>query len=547
LLTSSASATLQEQVDVQYSSYGGGVTYDALGSNSGTEFPIGTPRVPCNDLEDVLTIVQTRGFRDIFIRGDAIIDSGLLDYTGLTFVGESSARTTITISSDANVTNCQYKNATVTGILDGESTIENCQIGTLSFVNGVVQDSILLNVTVTLGGGNAALFVNCSDGTVGTPVPIIDMGGSGQQLVLSNYSGGIELINKSGTDSVDISLNGGRIFLNNTVDNGTILLSGTGNWANRDTYTGNATIINHLIDGLLVQQIEGISFNGGVTIDVIDGESGTNYPIGTAAHPTNSVSNALTIAEIHGLHKLYVHGDLTIGATDNVSNYHIFGFGATLNVFSSTFTLVSGCVTMATFFYHACITGVQGGECNFIECIIDELSSSHCHFKDTGFKSKTAPDFTIQHNNAGWTSNHVTDLHNCYGDHNQIIVDRNGTALNQVWINFAGRIKFINQNRVGGVAIVHLHMNSGEVEIDSSCTTGVFFVSGNCEVVNNTGGSTVTTIGVLAKVAKVDEIHKLHGLDPDAPLVVTSTSRTAGVDITQDIEEVDGTVTVTRI
>ena len=61
------------------------------------------------------------------------------------------------------------------------------------------------------------------------------------------------------------------------------------------------------------------------------------------------------------------------------------------------------------------------------------------------------------------------------------------------------------------------------------------------EALKNTGTNSTTT------ETKVDEIHKLHGLDAANPLVVSSTERSAGVDIVQDVTEDGlGTVTVTR-
>jgi len=48
--TASASATLQEQEALQYSSFEGVVTYDSSSTYSGTEFPVGTLQAPVNNL-----------------------------------------------------------------------------------------------------------------------------------------------------------------------------------------------------------------------------------------------------------------------------------------------------------------------------------------------------------------------------------------------------------------------------------------------------------------------------------------------------------------
>jgi hypothetical protein len=82
--------------------------------------------------------------------------------------------------------------------------------------------------TITLGGNAEAHFLDCWSGVAGTNTPIIDMGGSGQELSLRNYNGGIKVKNKSGSDSVSIDLNSGHIILDTDVTNGTIVIRGIG-------------------------------------------------------------------------------------------------------------------------------------------------------------------------------------------------------------------------------------------------------------------------------------------------------------------------------
>ena len=173
--TASSSATLQEQQDIQYSSFDGGVTVDLTSSYSGTVFPVGTPRQPVNNFSDALTIAQNRGFYRFFVLGDAVIDLGL-DYTGYTFVGESKNKSHFTISSLANVTNAEFVNATVTGTLDGGNVLFNCSLETLNFVDGFIEQCIL-NDTITLSGGADAHFLDCFSGVPGASTPTIDMGG----------------------------------------------------------------------------------------------------------------------------------------------------------------------------------------------------------------------------------------------------------------------------------------------------------------------------------------------------------------------------------
>jgi len=73
--------------------------------------------------------------------------------------------------------------------------------------------------------------------------------------------------------------------------------------------------------------------------------------------------------------------------------------------------------------------------------------------------------------------------------------------------------------------------------------SSAYEIAGTMGALLNTAGS-----GGLdpALVAKIEELWTLAGLDQNNPLVVTSTSRDAGVDISQVISESNGIVTVER-
>ena len=153
--------------------------------------------------------------------------------------------------------------------------------------------------------------------------------------------------------------------------------------------------------------------------------------------------------------------------------------------------------TSGAHFYDVRIVGPQSGETNYHECIIEALSNSHCHYDSCGFLTPSSQAYTIQHSSTIGTG-HITDLHNCYGDEGAAIIDRNGSRLNQRYVAFCGNITFKNQNRATDSGTIWLNMNGGTVTIDSSCTTGVINISGVCNVVNNSGGTTVDVTQVTA-------------------------------------------------
>lgn len=261
--------------------------------------------------------------------------------------------------------------------------------------------------------------------------------------------------------------------------------------------------VSSLVDSTLAQisEIEQSAFNGMVHIDAANSTgqaaAGTAYPIGTHGKPCNNLVDAQTIAVQRGLTALHVMGDLTLGSTTNLTEYHIYGEGATLNATRTKITFTSGNVTTGAHFHNCRITGPQGGETNYHECIIDGLSNAHCHYERCGFVMPAAQVYTLQASNTIGLG-HITDLHDCYGDEGTAIVDRNGTRLNQRYMNYRGNITFINQNRATESGAVWINMQGGVLTIDTSCTKGVFYVTGNCIVVNNANGATVDTSGVVA-------------------------------------------------
>ena len=245
--------------DVQFASFNGGVTVDVLNGTAGTGNdsngdPIGTMRVPSDNIPDAVTIAANRGLNQIFIIGNITLDTGDV-LTNFVMIGESPTLSTITINAGASVVGLELRDAIISGTLDGNSTVFDCHIGTLVFLNGSIHDSLFTGGTLTLGGGAQTNIINCQDGTAGLALVIIDMGGSGQALVMRGCSGGWEITNKSGTEDVSLDVRSGRIVIDDTVTSGTILLRGLGKWDNKDTYIGGANVIDEMVDGVEIKEM----------------------------------------------------------------------------------------------------------------------------------------------------------------------------------------------------------------------------------------------------------------------------------------------------
>jgi hypothetical protein len=240
--TASSSATLQEQIDIQFGAFSGVVTVDSTSSYSGTEFPVGTLRQPVNNIVDAVTIAQARGFRTLKILGDITLDTGD-NVSNYTLEGIDFDHSIITVNTGAVTTNTLYRECTLLGTLDGGSSAVMCHIGILNFVDGTFHNCMFMN-TITLSGSSQFAAIDCYSGIPGASTPVLDMGGSGTAVLLRNYHGGLEIQNRTGTDDVSIDLSSGQIILDSTVTNGTIIVRGIGKLIDNSV---GATVVDELV------------------------------------------------------------------------------------------------------------------------------------------------------------------------------------------------------------------------------------------------------------------------------------------------------------
>ncbi len=238
-------AGLISNAQIEYSSFNGGVSVCATSPYAGTLFPNGTPQQPVNNFTDALLIATNRGFGTFYICSDITLDESL-DFSDKIFVGESQTKTTIQIDSNAQVDGCEFFDAAIMGILDGDCKAKNCTISTIEYLNGIVEQCLMTAGTVTLGGNAEAHFLDCWSGAPAPATPIIDMGGSGQALNLRNYNGGITIKNKNGPEAVTVDLNSGHIILDSTVTAGIITVRGVGTIT--DNSLGATVNSEHLVN-----------------------------------------------------------------------------------------------------------------------------------------------------------------------------------------------------------------------------------------------------------------------------------------------------------
>jgi len=246
-LTASSSATLQEELDIQHSSFGGCVTIDVINGVSGTTFPTGTSRQPVNNLANAKTIANTNGFTCLNIIGNITFTSGQ-NIDGFEIEGENTMFTTIIINSGCSTDNTEFNRATLQGTLDGYVQIHNCSILTLNGLKGEIHDSAILG-DISLSGTDSEVvnFFRCISAMSGVGLVNIDMNGDGPAINLKGHIGSIKIKNKSGASKICAEFISGRISFDSTVTAGDVLLRGVG-----FIYENLATGITLNTDGLVV-------------------------------------------------------------------------------------------------------------------------------------------------------------------------------------------------------------------------------------------------------------------------------------------------------
>jgi len=521
------SAGMTSSPAIEYASYGGGVTIDVTSNYIGTLYPIGTSQQPVNNINDALLICETRGFDKLFVIGDLTVGlAGEVDSSGIPvgisldnfkLVGESQTKTLITIEEEASVLKIEVSNASVTGILDGNSLLEDCFIKELYFMDGLIIDCILGDEIITLAGGVDSHFLNCKSGVVGPGVPTIDMGGAGRSLGIRDYNGGIEIINKTGPESINLDVNSGQIILDSTVSNGNIIIRGIGSLTDNSTGTAvidsdnlmskatvsqavwDEPIADHLVPGSSGLSLGIDQFAGYVTIST-SGVSGTEFPIGTEGAPVDNIADAITIATTRSLHKLRFTSNFTFTNTISISNYELYG--ATVN---TILTFTYGCTLLYCKAINCTVTGSCYGLIVFTDCIISNYTDSglspsnqDIFLKDCFLKDEMA----FPSNYSGKLQIISSCSIGAEETSDQVSFNMGGSNCTTLIKNYTGSFNITNNTQSN---IFSIDMNVGRIYLDNSITAGTFKIRGNGIITNDTTGSAIVNTDGLMNKTTVSE------------------------------------------
>ena len=222
------------------------------------------------------------------------------------------------------------------------------------------------------------------------------------------------------------------------------------------------------------REIEYSAFQNQVTIDVLNGTSGTIYPIGTIQSPVNNLTDAKLIASVRGINSLFIIGDATFDATADFAGFHITGH----SLHDSTVTIEPDANVEHCEFRDCIVTGTLDGGNILERCSISDLNYVNGLIIECLLNPGTitlAPDL----------ENNAAHFLNCWSgvpglSTPTIDMGGNGPALGMRGYN--GGIRLINKT---GTEAVSIDLNSGQVILDSTIANGTIVVRGVGMLTNN--------------------------------------------------------------
>jgi len=516
---SANSAGLVTSAAIEYGEYGGGVTIDVINGSSGVIYPIGTPRKPVNNITDALFICTVRGFNVINVIGNLTLQSGDI-VSGYHIRGSgagfNSPKTTITFVSGCVGSNTTYEKCNIVGRQGGESMYNECIIGNITNTHCEFDHCGLVGpVQVVSSGWTAGHTTTLNNCYTTQDWFVVDYANSPIHQTYTNFSGKIKFTNITHANaSVVIMFDAGTIWIDSTCTAGSIVVRGIGDMID----DSNGTTVN--IDGFTQASIiQYSSFNGGITLDVLNGSNGTNYPKGTEEYPVDNITDAITICDSRGIRSLYLRGDYNLSPTDDVSGFHIYGEDAD----STTLTLSAGNTTTGAQMHNLTLTGTCGGRMEVTDCTMMDITG-FCASGGSSYVRSTILGGTIQLRQIATDVFHFIDCVSIGSDDNPTIIDVNGCTADIMVRNFSGSLKIINATQGN---IIEVYLNSGEITLDSTVTNAVIDVGG-VGVLINESSLQVSQDGLMNKTTVADSILNTNLSVYDSPNTV-GMSLTSGV------------------
>lgn len=113
---------------------------DTASAHTGTDYPVGTPEMPVNNLPDAYAIAVARNISKIIFTGTLDLTGDLTVYSSISLIG-SSVETASIFGDNSEFHGVYIKNAVLSGEFLGNMTVEKCTIWDIQCENVYILDS----------------------------------------------------------------------------------------------------------------------------------------------------------------------------------------------------------------------------------------------------------------------------------------------------------------------------------------------------------------------------------------------------------------------
>jgi len=478
LLTSSSSATNQNSLSIEHSSFNGGqgVSLDQLNGYTGTDGLQGSTMFPSKTIAEAKSIVAKRGLPNaIFVVGAITVGAteSIEDYT---IYGKDSESTPMNLIDGCVTINSILYNVHVSGFCGGRMSIHKSHINDIHRLDatsgGVIIEGCRLEGDIQFSSTSDMLFSfdDCSGG-IGIDTPKIDVNNCTATVQFTNYIGIINLKNISQvTQNIAIDCPSGHLILESSVTKGNISLRGNAKYTNQTLPNTDLSIDTSGLQVPVIQQ-----YNGRIYVST-DGTAGADYPYGlidTGPAPnrmSNNMADAKTLARMFNCNDIHIHSDMTLTSADSLAFYLISGHK------DYVLTLEAGCSTENLKFEGITVTGTMNGHCEFKDCILTDLVGLDGDVDNCTF------DGAISISTSG--NVHMSRCRSFTQNPVQIDV---GTGT----INAGNMIGMFQLNNKTGNNECNMHFDFGYIIVSNTNISGNIFLVGNGILGSNMAGGTI--------------------------------------------------------
>lgn len=223
--------------------------------------------------------------------------------------------------------------------------------------------------------------------------------------------------------------------------------------------------------------IEYSSFNGGVTVDIVNGTDGTVFPQGTPRSPVKSVIDAVSISQFRGFSTLFVKGDLILDTGDNVTDYQLVGD----NVNKTLIDVRDGALVSGVEIIDSTVTGLFDGKASFKSCTLLDISFVEAEISECTLKGiiilEGVGNTIIEDCRDGLLLTTISPT-----------VNFNNSGHNLAIRDYHGDLNLRNKSQNGSVEI---NMNSGgRIILEPTVSNGSIRLTGTLELQDNSTGTT---------------------------------------------------------